>query len=65
MGAAATGKRVAVAGINIVRVSDNRIAEIWHVEDLMGRDAAVGDQPRTGRTDPPDRSPIARSAVSR
>ena len=36
MGIPATGRAVQVGGINIERVVDGRIAEVWHVEDIVG-----------------------------
>ena len=36
MGLAATGRSVRLTGIDIVRVSDGRIAEWWYSEDAMG-----------------------------
>lgn len=41
-GIAATGRRIRVAGINIERVVDGRIVEIWHVEDIAGLMAQIG-----------------------
>jgi len=41
-GIAATGRRIRVAGINIERVVDGRIAEIWHAEDIAGLMAQIG-----------------------
>lgn len=35
-GSAPTGRRIRVVGINIERVVDGRIVEIWHVEDIAG-----------------------------
>lgn len=36
LGITPTGQRIRVVGINIERVVDGRIAEIWHVEDIAG-----------------------------
>ena len=44
-GVPATGRNVAVRGINIERVVDGRITEIWHVEDLFGLMAQIGPLP--------------------
>lgn len=43
MGVPATGRRVSVRGINIERVRDGRIAEVWHVEDIAGLMAQLTD----------------------
>lgn len=34
-GVAATGRQVRFSGIDMVRVADGRIAEIWHVEEMV------------------------------
>jgi steroid delta-isomerase-like uncharacterized protein len=36
MGIPPTGREVEVAGINVEIVRDDRIAEVWHLEDLAG-----------------------------
>jgi steroid delta-isomerase-like uncharacterized protein len=41
-GTPATGRRVVVRGINIVRVRDGRIAEIRHVEDMLSLMTQLG-----------------------
>ncbi len=41
-GIPATGRRIRVVGINIERVVDGRIAELWHVEDIAGLMAQIG-----------------------
>jgi steroid delta-isomerase-like uncharacterized protein len=45
MGIPPTGRAVEVEGINIERVRDGRIAEIWHVEDMLGLMRALGAVP--------------------
>jgi len=35
-GIPATGKQVTVTGINIVRIADGKIVELWHREDALG-----------------------------
>lgn len=40
-GIPATGRAVTVAGINIARVREGRIAELWHVEDIAGLMAQI------------------------
>jgi predicted ester cyclase len=41
-GIAPTGRRIRVVGINIERIVDGRIVEIWHVEDIAGLMAQIG-----------------------
>ena len=41
-GVAPTGKRVTISGIDMVRVADGRIAEIWHVEEMLQFAAQLG-----------------------
>ena len=36
MGAPATGKRAAIAYIDIYRIAGGKIVETWHVEDIAG-----------------------------
>lgn len=36
MGIPASGNQLVVEGINIERVRHGRIAELWHIEDLLG-----------------------------
>lgn len=35
MGVPATGRRVAFSGIDVARIRDGRVVEIWHVEELL------------------------------
>jgi steroid delta-isomerase-like uncharacterized protein len=41
LGIAPTGRAVVVRGINIERVSDGRITELWHIEDIAGLVAQI------------------------
>lgn len=41
-GIPATGRRVRLVGINIERVVDGRIVELWHVENIAGLMAQLG-----------------------
>lgn len=41
-GVAPTGRRVTISGIDMVRVADGRIAELWHVEEMMQFAAQLG-----------------------
>jgi steroid delta-isomerase-like uncharacterized protein len=45
MGIPATGRSIAVAGINVETVRDGRIAEVRHAEDLLGLMRQVGALP--------------------
>jgi steroid delta-isomerase-like uncharacterized protein len=42
LGIPATGRTIDVTGINIERVRDGRIVELWHVEDIAGLMAQIG-----------------------
>lgn len=42
MGAPATGKRVTVSGIDIFRVADGRLAELWQSWDQLGMMQQIG-----------------------
>lgn len=41
-GVAATGRRVVISGIDMVRVADGRITELWHVEEMAQLAAQLG-----------------------
>lgn len=43
-GGAPTGREVSVRGINIERVVDGKITEIWHIEDIAGLMAQLSGQ---------------------
>jgi steroid delta-isomerase-like uncharacterized protein len=46
MGIPPTGRHVEVRGINIERVQDGRITELWHLEDVAGLMAQItGEAP--------------------
>lgn len=36
LGLQASGKRIAMSGMEIMRIADGKIAEIWHLEDVAG-----------------------------
>lgn len=42
MGLAPSGKRVTMAGIDILRVVEGRIAELWGQEDMLGMMQQLG-----------------------
>lgn len=69
-----TGKRVEISGIDMVRVADGRIAELWHVEEMFQLrtqlglfDATFGKPedaaPRVAFAPPVDRDPGATAQV--
>ena len=42
MGVAPTGKQVTMAGIDIFRIADGKIAELWNQEDVLGMLRQIG-----------------------
>ncbi len=42
LGIPPTGRTVSLAGINIERIRDGKICDIWHVEDLLGLMTQLG-----------------------
>jgi steroid delta-isomerase-like uncharacterized protein len=48
MGIAATGKRVTLTGITILRIEDGKIAERWASEDTLGMMRQLGVIPAPG-----------------
>ena len=44
-GVPATGKRVEFKGIDVARIVDGRISEIWHVEDIDAMWRQLGSRP--------------------
>jgi steroid delta-isomerase-like uncharacterized protein len=49
MGLPATGREVAVQGIEIYRVVDGRIAEMWHHDDMLSLFQQLGMIPAPGQ----------------
>ncbi len=47
-GVPATGKVVPVRGIDVHRVRDGKIVELWHNEDILGLLAQIGALPTPG-----------------
>ncbi len=45
MGLPPAGRHVTVDGINVTRVLDGRISEMWHIEDLLGLMRQLGAIP--------------------
>lgn len=48
MGIPATGRPVTMGGIDIARFEGGKIAEIWHIEDVMGMMQQIGVIPAPG-----------------
>jgi steroid delta-isomerase-like uncharacterized protein len=48
-GIPATGRPIAVTGIEIVRVHDGQIAEFWHLDDFLGLMQQLGVVPALGQ----------------
>lgn len=44
-GRPATGRPVRFSGIDMVRVADGRIADLWHVEEMLQLEGQIGDGP--------------------
>jgi len=49
MGIPPTGKPVVMGGIDILRIVNGRLAEVWHVEDVLGMMQQIGVVPSPGR----------------
>jgi steroid delta-isomerase-like uncharacterized protein len=49
MGIAPTGKRVTMPGIDILRVVDGKIVELWGQEDMLGMMQQLGTIPSAGQ----------------
>lgn len=41
-----TGKEVTITGMDILRISNGKIAEIWHQEDMLGMMQQLGVIPQ-------------------
>jgi steroid delta-isomerase-like uncharacterized protein len=51
MGVAPTGKQVTMAGIDIFRVADDKIVELWGQEDMLGMMQQIGAIPEPGQSE--------------
>ena len=49
MGIAPTGKQVTMSGINIFRIADGKIVEMWNQEDVLGMMQQLGAIPAPGQ----------------
>ena len=55
MGIAPTGKQVTMSGIDILRIADGKIVEMWNQEDVLGMMQQLGAIPEPGQ--PEEASP--------
>ena len=53
MGVAPTGRQVTMAGIDILRVADGKIVELWGQEDMLGMKQQLGVVPEPGLSGQP------------
>ncbi len=53
MGVAPTGRQVTMAGIDIFRVADGKIVELWGQEDMLGMMQQLGVVPEPGLSGQP------------
>jgi steroid delta-isomerase-like uncharacterized protein len=51
MGVTPTGEHVTMAGIDICRVADGKIAELWGQEDMLGMMQQIGAIPEPGQSE--------------
>jgi predicted ester cyclase len=51
MGIAPTGKQVTMSGINILRIADGKIVEMWNQEDVLGMMRQIGAIPEPGQSE--------------
>ena len=51
LGVAPTGKRVTMAGIDIFRIADGKIVELWGQEDVLGMMQQLGAIPEPGHSE--------------
>jgi steroid delta-isomerase-like uncharacterized protein len=49
LGIPATGKRAKISTMNAYRIANGKIAEIWHIEDMVGMMAQLGLMPGPGQ----------------
>jgi predicted ester cyclase len=51
MGIAPTGKQVTMSGINILRIADGKIVEMWNQEDVLGMMRQIGAIPEPDQSE--------------
>jgi len=51
MGIGPTGKQVTMAGIDIFRIADGKIVELWNQEDVLGMMQQLGAIPEPGHSE--------------
>jgi predicted ester cyclase len=44
-----TGRHVRLSGMDILRIADGQIAEVWHIEDTLGMMQQLGAIPAPGQ----------------
>ncbi len=51
MGIAPTGKQVTMSGIDIFRIADGKVVELWGQEDMLGMMQQLGAIPEPGQSE--------------
>jgi|SRR5215211_1237937 len=51
IGIAPTGKQVTMSGIDILRIADGKIMEMWNQEDVLGMMQQIGAIPEPGQSE--------------
>ena len=51
MGIAPTGKEVTMSGIDILRIADGKLVEMWNQEDVLGMMRQLGAIPEPGQSE--------------
>jgi steroid delta-isomerase-like uncharacterized protein len=51
MGIAPTGKQVIMPGIDIFRIADGKLVELWNQEDMLGMMQQLGAIPEPGQSE--------------
>jgi predicted ester cyclase len=51
MGIAPTGKQVTMSGIDILRIANGKIVEMWNQEDVLGMMRQIGAIPEPGQSE--------------
>lgn len=60
LGRPATGRPVRFSGIDMVRVADGRVTDLWHVEEMLQMEGQIGDGPPAfGQSIGPEALPAA------
>jgi predicted ester cyclase len=56
LGLPATGKSITITGTDISRLAGGKIAEVWHVEDILGMMQELGAIPAMNEAQPATRT---------